>query len=398
MFKTLRVTSLFVILILASVIFQASGDINSILKNWNAVVVKDVTNIGEIEGRIFIGGNYSVSNSHQFGFDLSGNSVSDIVFAVGGSATTNGQANIKVFYGSAVVGNSVSNTSWFQFMQTGGTLISPSNWASNNSPISEIESAASYWKSLSANSTVTIPTTQNGPLKFNCAAGVSVAVFNVTDVQTFENSLVQQIELNPDSATETVIINVLSVDGNVTWSGSNMVGYLTNDSWRCRVLWNFYTEANSRDMGTINLGSGFGGALIAPTATVTTNSNIDGITVVEYLNMSAEIHNPGWSGELPEEVEECSNTLGNYVWHDKDVDGIQDSGEPGISGVIVELLQNSSVIAADTTDNSGYYEFTGLTNGTYSVRVSISNTEVGGALYSNDQKKWYATGKKSRKR
>ena len=393
MFRKTQLISMLVLLSFFSQgMLMASSDPNSILNRWNAIVVKNLTNIGEIEGRTFIGGNYSVSNSHQFAFNLSGNPVSDIVFAVGGSATTNGQANIKVFNGSAVVGNAVSSNNWFQFMQNGGTLSSPSNWAANNSPVNDIVDAANYWKTLPANSTVQIPNNQNGPLKFICANGESTAVFNVTDTQTFENSLVQQIELIPDNATETVIINVRSIDGNVNWSGSNMVGNLTNKNWRCRVLWNFYTESNNGDMGSINFNSGFNGALIAPTATVATNSNIDGITVVENLNITSEIHYPGWCGNLPFE-QTCLNTLGDYVWHDKDVDGKQDANEPGIPGVIIELLKNNSVIAKDTTDINGKYEFTDLENGTYEVRVASSNTSVGNALYSNTQKKWYSTKK-----
>ncbi len=92
-------------------------------------------------------------------------------------------------------------------------------------------------------------------------------------------------------------------------------------------------------------------------------------------------------------VPQCENTIGDYVWHDKNVDGKQDANEPGIPGVIVELLKNNSVIATDTTDINGKYEFTNLENGTYDVRVASSNTSVGGALYSNTQKKWYATKK-----
>ncbi len=93
------------------------------------------------------------------------------------------------------------------------------------------------------------------------------------------------------------------------------------------------------------------------------------------------------------EWQNCLNTLGDYVWHDKDVDGKQDANEPGISGVIIELLKNNSVIAKDTTDLNGKYEFTDLENGTYEVRVASSNTAVGASLYSNTQKKWYATKK-----
>ncbi|MGL5077338.1 MAG: SdrD B-like domain-containing protein, partial [Waterburya sp.] len=56
-------------------------------------------------------------------------------------------------------------------------------------------------------------------------------------------------------------------------------------------------------------------------------------------------------------------TLGNYVWNDKDADGVQEAGEPGIDGVTV-TLSNGLVT---TTANGGTYQFTNLTPGTYDV-------------------------------
>jgi hypothetical protein len=48
--------------------------------------------------------------------------------------------------------------------------------------------------------------------------------------------------------------------------------------------------------------------------------------------------------------------VGNLVWEDLDMDGIQDAGEPGISGIIVNLLDESAVLVASAlTDGSGHY-------------------------------------------
>jgi protocatechuate 3,4-dioxygenase beta subunit len=64
-------------------------------------------------------------------------------------------------------------------------------------------------------------------------------------------------------------------------------------------------------------------------------------------------------------------SVGDKVWKDTDGDGVQDSGEPGISGVTVQLLNSSgTVLATDTTDSSGNYGFSGLASGTYKVKVS----------------------------
>jgi choice-of-anchor A domain-containing protein/uncharacterized repeat protein (TIGR01451 family) len=93
--------------------------------------------------------------------------------------------------------------------------------------------------------------------------------------------------------------------------------------------------------------------------------------------------------------DDCKNTIGDFVWHDKDVDGIQDTGEPGIQGVVVELLNSAgtTVLATTTTDANGKYEFANLSNGTYKVRIAASNYASGGVLFSTAQTKWYATKK-----
>lgn len=50
--------------------------------------------------------------------------------------------------------------------------------------------------------------------------------------------------------------------------------------------------------------------------------------------------------------------IGNLVWRDVDRDGIQDGDEPGIPGVMVELLDaNGNFIAMDVTDADGGYYF-----------------------------------------
>ncbi|MCF8237260.1 MAG: hypothetical protein K9I85_03835 [Saprospiraceae bacterium] len=50
--------------------------------------------------------------------------------------------------------------------------------------------------------------------------------------------------------------------------------------------------------------------------------------------------------------------IGNLVWEDTDRDGIQDGDEPGIAGVMVELLDSlGNLIAMDVTDNDGGYYF-----------------------------------------
>ncbi len=74
--------------------------------------------------------------------------------------------------------------------------------------------------------------------------------------------------------------------------------------------------------------------------------------------------------------------LGNQVWRDTNNNGVVDAGEPGISGVTVELLQGTAVVATTTTNSSGNYQFTGLRPGDYSVRIPAANFAAGAPLAS----------------
>ncbi|MFL5329228.1 MAG: SdrD B-like domain-containing protein [Gemmataceae bacterium] len=61
-------------------------------------------------------------------------------------------------------------------------------------------------------------------------------------------------------------------------------------------------------------------------------------------------------------------SLGDFVWNDVNGDGIQNTGELGISGVKVNLLNTSlNVLKSTTTSSTGIYHFTDLTAGTYVV-------------------------------
>ncbi len=73
-------------------------------------------------------------------------------------------------------------------------------------------------------------------------------------------------------------------------------------------------------------------------------------------------------------------SLGDFVWEDKNQNGIQDEGEPGIPGVLVTLHQpgadgvcgteDDSIVGTTETDANGQYIFTDLLPGDYCVQVT----------------------------
>lgn len=64
-------------------------------------------------------------------------------------------------------------------------------------------------------------------------------------------------------------------------------------------------------------------------------------------------------------------SVGDRVWLDANRNGVQDSGEAGISGVTVTLLNsNGAIVATQTTNDNGLYLLDGLVPGNYSITVS----------------------------
>jgi len=90
----------------------------------------------------------------------------------------------------------------------------------------------------------------------------------------------------------------------------------------------------------------------------------------EWLNIEAK-------GEI-----QCEGTilitspavLGDFVWYDDDLDGLQDSGEDGIPGIEVVLKQDTTTVATTTTDSTGHYLFTNLEPGGYTISISQGAT------------------------
>jgi large repetitive protein len=98
------------------------------------------------------------------------------------------------------------------------------------------------------------------------------------------------------------------------------------------------------------------------------NPNNDGLAKDDVVN---ENGNTGGDEDDSDfaviEVKQLAS-LGNFVWLDVDQDGVQDTGEPGISGVSVTLQKpDGTIVATTTTGGDGKYLFSNLTPGDYVV-------------------------------
>ena len=98
----------------------------------------------------------------------------------------------------------------------------------------------------------------------------------------------------------------------------------------------------------------------------TVDSDVDpvtGRTSVIGLNSAAGSRN--WAAGLFRPV-----TIGDRIWEDVNGNGVQDSGEPGLAGMTVQLFDShDTLIASTTTATTGAYTFQGLPPGNYYLLV-----------------------------
>jgi len=64
-------------------------------------------------------------------------------------------------------------------------------------------------------------------------------------------------------------------------------------------------------------------------------------------------------------------SIGDFVWMDANVDGIQDAGESGVSGVVVSLFNSAGTLVGSTiSDARGFYRFDRVDPGQYRIGVT----------------------------
>ncbi|MBL8474054.1 MAG: carboxypeptidase regulatory-like domain-containing protein, partial [Rhodocyclaceae bacterium] len=115
------------------------------------------------------------------------------------------------------------------------------------------------------------------------------------------------------------------------------------------------TTLTSARWADLNAGGLFGNVIvIAADTTDTTPEDMFKVQTLTVCTASATL----------------KGSLGDFVWHDLNGNGVQDTGESGLSGVTVKLLSAAgTLLATTTTDSTGHYLFSNLNPGDYKVQV-----------------------------
>jgi hypothetical protein len=117
------------------------------------------------------------------------------------------------------------------------------------------------------------------------------------------------------------------------------------------------------------------------------------LNAVYGVTVSATATNTGPTGDTSQFSNEIAITgpqspyaaVGGFVWHDLNGNGLQDPGEPGLAGIVVNLFNAQGVlVATTTTDASGHYLFTNVAPGQYYLQFTAPPGETFTSPYQGD--------------
>ena len=143
------------------------------------------------------------------------------------------------------------------------------------------------------------------------------------------------------------------------------------------VTWVAPTASSTCPVGAVAVSQTSGpssGDLLLPGTYAVVYQAADGCGNTKTTSFTITVTTSGASGP---------GSVGDFVWADYNGNGIQDAGEPGLSGVFVMLTDCSGAWKNQTTtDANGAYSFTNLTPGSYKIKFVyvdgvVSPTQAG---------------------
>jgi hypothetical protein len=177
--------------------------------------------------------------------------------------------------------------------------------------------------------------------------------------------------VSADCKGYAVTVGAVNLTPNTTYTSSYSVALsCTGAPTSLSVPGTLPITNNNDGTGSGNAGGSWstqpnGTCSVTATATITQNTGETPVSLTPQGTTSSFTCTP---------PPQCTGSIGNFVWYDANGNGLQDSGEQGINGVTLHLKNSSgSEIATTTTPTGGgspgYYQFTGLCKGTYTVVV-----------------------------
>lgn len=271
------------------------------LREWNLIVLGNLSSSSEVEGRTFVGGDLTgTSSSYQIstpatsatgqaGLTVVGNVTGGIKNLNNGSGALVG-GNVESGFNlngaaqTVKVGGTISNTNINQNSVQSGLATSDPGFASSLATqgtvlAGSMKQLSTNLSGLAANSDMVI---SGNRATFNASPDANgLAVFSISAADLDK---VGEIAFNLNGA-DTAIVNV---SGSAVSLNDNFLGGTANLGEH--VIWNF------GDAQSLDLTNSWGGSLLAPWADATTANYIQGSAVFGNLTQNGEMHLGTYTG------------------------------------------------------------------------------------------------------
>lgn len=241
---------------------------SDLLTNFNAIVT-NFSSQSDTVGAVMIGGNLSGPSTT---FDTQGYQPTASSLSGYGGVNIYGNAsggpynvnNLTVHVGGS------QNATFSGASKVTSNYAFPYSYSSIAGQLTQVSSALSKMATTGSSGLAII--SQNSSI-FTAQPVNGVAVINITAAQ------LEQVS-NPAFNLNGAKLLVVNVDGNFSTGSGNF-----NDSnYASDILWNFY------DATSLNFGVEFGGTVLAPNATVSSSSPIDGTLFAASFQGNGELH------------------------------------------------------------------------------------------------------------
>ncbi len=206
-----------------------------------------------------------------------------------------------------------------------------------------------------------------------------------TEIRTYDFGFIQPAsvgdfvwdDLNADGVQGTGEPGVADVVVNLLDAGGSVVATQTTNDSGGYLFENLVPGVYSLEFDPASLPADRTFTSSNASGNPSDDSNVDGNGLTAQFVLDPGEHDPTWDTGLVAPPPNPAAITGR-VWEDLNADGLDNNGEPGVSGVEVQLLDDVGLaVGATTTDNDGNYLFDNLTPGkTYQVVFNPNDSQT----------------------
>lgn len=257
--------------------------------DYNVIVFTDLYNTTAVEGKSWIGGRLTNTNSFSLGRNYSPSTPEAVVvvgtsIGAGNAIHMEGNSNSKLIVTNASVRSSRPinwNGGGSESTRLGFDSQIPAKTAAMQERYLELSQGLAQ---VSANSQLITPSNQSSKRVFRCVPNSQgIAVFQISADSFFgANNITADIEMASGyslSQLKGILINITGTTVN-TKSSFNFTGNFNSINWSSKIVWNF-SQATNMNMSA----QWVGGNVLAPKACIVTNNNFRGNVVCHTLEL-----------------------------------------------------------------------------------------------------------------